>query len=209
MNMSLCYSTPALLTVSGGILHWAHLSFSLAALFLLLLATYILTAGSGRKRWIESLLRFVPRLHGPKNALEARSETSRWPWRQSLARLTSRIRHIPRGEGGGYWGSVAFCAVLGSLMAYGLTRVPNYPVYEYHNVKVLEQVAPNKWLLEREDGKTLWNGCPDFPNADVIWAGYVMEKFRYEDQGKCKSILRSDLGVWWKRDSRGNVEVIK
>ena len=104
--------------------------------------------------------------------------------------------------------SVLFAALYCGLLAYVVTRTPNYPIYEYRNVKVLKQIAPNKWLIEREDGTTLWNGCPDFPNADVIWAGYVMDKFRYEDTGKCKSILRSDLGVWWLRDSAGNVKEI-
>jgi hypothetical protein len=85
-------------------------------------------------------------------------------------------------------------------VGYLLWHHPQFPTYEYHNVKVLKQVGPNSWWIEREDGPTLWNGCPDFPNSDVIWAGYVMEKFRYEDRGVCKSILRSDLGVWWKRD---------
>lgn len=86
------------------------------------------------------------------------------------------------------------------ILAYAATLITDYPVYEYHNVKVLNQLGPNDWWIEREDGGTLWNGCPDFPNSRVIWTGYVMDKFRYQDFGKCKSILRSDLGVWWKRD---------
>jgi hypothetical protein len=108
--------------------------------------------------------------------------------------------HLKRGGGYAFWWPLFFAFMFGVFIAYLVTRIPVYPVYEYHNVKVLKQVGPNAWWIEREDGPTLWNGCPDFPNSNVIWAGYEMDKFRYEDQGKCKSILRSDLGVWWKRD---------
>lgn len=107
------------------------------------------------------------------------------------------------------YGPIVFTMLFCGLIAYGVTRTPSYPIYEYRNVKVLSQPAPNKWWMEKSDGRFLWNGCPDFPNGDVIWAGYVMDKFRYEDRGRCKSILRSDLGVWWFRDSKGNVRTIQ
>ncbi len=101
------------------------------------------------------------------------------------------------------YGPVIFAVVFAAALAYIAHRlpvIPEYPTYEYHNVRVISQHAPDAWWIEREDGPTLWNCCPDFPCASVIWAGYIMDKFRYEDRGGCKSILRSDLGVWWKRD---------
>jgi hypothetical protein len=112
-----------------------------------------------------------------------------------------RERERRRGlRGFAAWWPMWFALLAAFILAYAATLITDYPVYEYHNVKVLNQLGPNDWWIEREDGQTLWNGCPDFPNSKVIWAGYVMDKFRYQDFGKCKSILRSDLGVWWKRD---------
>jgi hypothetical protein len=124
--------------------------------------------------------------------------------------MAEQIRIAERmNKGWARWWPVVFCLLAAAVLAYAVTRTPDYPVYEYRHVKVLSQVAPNKWWMERADGQFLWNGCPDFPNGDVIWPGYVMNKFRYEDRGKCKSILRPDLGVWWQRDATTkNVEVI-
>jgi hypothetical protein len=104
-----------------------------------------------------------------------------------------------------YW-PIVFAGICAGILGFAAAHPPKYPIYEFHNVKVIKQVGDNAWWIQREDGLTLWNGCDDFPNNRVIWAGYVMTKFRYEDQGNCKSILRSDLGAWWERDSTGNVK---
>lgn len=94
-----------------------------------------------------------------------------------------------------------------ALIGYAATRLPKYEVVELHNVRVEKQVAENKWVMsDPVDGKFLWTGCRDFPNARVIWAGYEARKVRYEEHGDCKSILRGDLGFWWLRDSEGNAK---
>jgi len=77
-------------------------------------------------------------------------------------------------------------------------------VYEYHDVIVERQVAPNQWWMRKDDGRFLYQGCPDFPNERVIWAGYVARKARWQEFGNCKSILRSDLGFWWRRWPNGD-----
>jgi len=100
------------------------------------------------------------------------------------------------------------CLVTWSLTRLALTP-PKYPVYEYRDVEVQSRVAPNAWWMKKDDGRFLYQGCPDFPNERVIWTGYVASKVRWEEQGNCKSILRSDLGFWWKRQENGDVDRIK
>lgn len=96
------------------------------------------------------------------------------------------------------------------LLLWGVTHQPPFQTYEYHNVKVLAQVARNKWTLEREDGtRTLYTACNDFQNDKVIWAGFVAKMIRYEDQGTCNSILKPGLGFYWDRDERANVRRIE
>jgi hypothetical protein len=88
---------------------------------------------------------------------------------------------------------------------WALAHYQGYPTYEYRDVKVISRLGQNEWFMEKDDGQFMWNGCPDFPNSAIIWPGYIMKKFRYEDRGKCKSILRADLGVWWYRRENGDV----
>jgi len=116
-------------------------------------------------------------------------------------------RNIPK-RGWAAWSPIWFCLVFGLAVTFAFTRKPAYPIYEYHNVKVLSQVGPNKWWIEREDGKTLYTACNDFDNAAVIWAGYVAKRIKYEDHGSCNSILAPGLGFYWERDAKGNVKAV-
>ena len=104
---------------------------------------------------------------------------------------------------------ILFAAAMGAVLAYVAVGIRDYPVYEYHNVRVEEQVAPNSWWMRKDDGRFLYSGCPDFPNERVIWVGYVAHKARWQEFGNCKSILRSDLGFWWDRDTQGNAKEIR
>ena len=96
--------------------------------------------------------------------------------------------------------------MLAVVLAAGLfiagSYVPRYPVYEFHNVAVLEKVAPRKFWLSKADGEFLFNDCDD---DNWLIPGYIMAKFRYEDRGECGSMRRSDLGIWWLRDEHRNV----
>ena len=99
---------------------------------------------------------------------------------------------------------ILFAFLCGGCLAYIAQLPPPFPVYEYHDVIVERQVAPNQWWMRKDDGRFLYQGCPDFPNERVIWAGYVARKARWQEFGNCKSILRSDLGFWWRRWPNGD-----
>jgi hypothetical protein len=133
-----------------------------------------------------------------------------WTAEEEAEVMEGQIRRQRGWHGSGRYAAMWFCVVF-SIAIVLLIRSPKYPVYEYHHVNVYSQAGPNQWWMGSNDGMglMLWNGCPDFPNSDVIWPGYQARTFRYEDQGKCKSILRPDLGVWWERDERGNVAAIE
>jgi len=95
-------------------------------------------------------------------------------------------------------------------MVYAVTRLPKYEIVTKHNVKVLKLIRPNEWAMSSdEDGLFVYQGCTDFPNDRVIWAGYIADHAKWEEQGNCKSIRRSDLGFWWSRDENYNVREIK
>lgn len=91
-----------------------------------------------------------------------------------------------------------------------VTAASTYPVEEWHNVSVLAKVGDNQWWMKTATGPNstgvMFTACPDFPNERVIWAGYIADKIRFEEEGKCKSIRREGLGVWWERDPQNNYE---
>jgi hypothetical protein len=88
-------------------------------------------------------------------------------------------------------------AIIGAGLFVAGSYVPRYPVYEFHNVAVLEKVAPHKFWLSKSDGEFLFNDCDD---DNWLVPGYIIAKFRYEDRGECMSMKRPDLGIWWLRD---------
>lgn len=87
-----------------------------------------------------------------------------------------------------------------------------YPTYEYKNVKVLKQFSRTEWLMEIDGQRIRWNACPDYPAHSVIWPGYVMSSFRYEDRGECRSLLNPNahppLGPVW-RLYKGTKDVVE
>lgn len=89
------------------------------------------------------------------------------------------------------------------LAGLAVERQPKYEIATEHNIKVLSQVADNKWQMSSdEEGAFLYTGCKDFPNATVIWAGYIADHAKWEERGECKSIRAQGLGFWWKRDKQ-------
>jgi len=117
-----------------------------------------------------------------------------------IAKFGKRLTFRRRSSDGEIVTAGIFVVLVLVTLGIRAAQMSNAHVYEYYHVKVLRQVAPNKWWMSKDDGEFLYTGCPDFPNATVIWAGYEARKARWMDFGSCKSIERADLGFWWDRD---------
>jgi hypothetical protein len=88
-------------------------------------------------------------------------------------------------------------------MGLAIVHEPKYDVVEEHNIQVLRQVTDNQWAMSSsEQGPFLYTACNDFPNAKVIWPGYIADHAKWEERGECKSIRAQGLGFWWKRDPK-------
>lgn len=208
--------------MNRGLLHLAHWSFFSVGLLLLLCSAVGVATINSRKQterlWRQSLLDL---LNGSATKLgEAPKKTKTWvmTYRRIAAHFRiyaglykNRIIRTLRGDNQGTskYAAAWFAAFCCAILAYVALRPAPYPTYEYYNVEVQSRVAQNKWWMKKNDGRFLYQGCPDFPNERVIWVGYVAQKVRWEEQGNCKSILRSDLGFWWQRDESGNAKEIR
>lgn len=206
MILTPCFSTWGLLT-TGRTSSWLHLLPSLAISAVIVSQLWMRAMTRLRESSIKSTIVWASTILGLQKLKQlsksAGTAGATWTEEEGAANMAKQIRRRERWKdrGGVFINALTVIAFASCVfVAYFVWHHPQFPTYEYHNVKVLKRVGPNSWWIEREDGPTLWNGCEDFPNSDVIWAGYVMDKFRYEDRGVCKSILRSDLGVWWLRD---------
>jgi hypothetical protein len=114
-----------------------------------------------------------------------------------------------REKGSGMWPAIWFAVVMAGIFGWISTRPSPYPIVEEHHIKVLRQVAFNKWAMSSdEEPSFLYIGCDDFPNDRVIWAGYIADHAKWEEQGNCKSIRRADCGWWWSRDENYNARRI-
>jgi len=80
-----------------------------------------------------------------------------------------------------------------------VARANSAPVSEQHNVAVLAKLSSNEWRMRSdEEGEFVYRACPDFDNESVIWAGYVADRARWREYGRCKSIRDTGLGFWWR-----------
>jgi hypothetical protein len=120
---------------------------------------------------------------------------------------------IPRNYATAVMKTLAFAAAF--VLGFGYNEYRHsvkYPVYDYDNVEVLQQTGNQEWIMRIDGMKIRWNCCPDFDCSTVIWPGYVMRKFRYEQHGGCGSILNPKahppLGAFWKTE-HGDVVKIK
>ena len=126
-------------------------------------------------------------------------------WSASTAKVknfpTTRVRKLSA------YGPVWFMVFVCSALVYAGRRLDNAPIVEKYDVQVLKQIAPNEWSMVDDQGPFVYTACDDFPNAKVIWAGYVARKARWQEFGNCKSIRRQDLGFWWRDEQNQYKEI--
>lgn len=212
--------------------HWELLPLFLLALFLLALSAVGTAMMNRRRKTRQTLLKNLRDLvydlsASAKNATQpldrkpTLGEIKTMPWGGTLVQfvkssLTSWgrwVRSVRNSHGGRAgatkYSTVVFCAAICGLAVMIGGKMPAYPIEEYHNLYVWSQVKGTNdawWIGKDSFGLRLWKCCPDYPCDRVIWPGYVMRDFRYEERGGCKSIRGATLGVVWQRDEQGNVK---
>lgn len=85
----------------------------------------------------------------------------------------------------------------------------------WYEVRVLKQYDSDDWAMIGKPGSPnagdiefRYHGCPDFPNATVIWPGYWAREAIWDEHGDCKSILAEGRGFYWYADEHNNVRRI-
>src|ERR1700722_58707 len=179
MSYFACFSTavPAVSAISfAGNGYTLHRWLSLAQ-WLLCLSVVLMLAISARKRMQRRLP--APYASTQPNSLVTlgRSVILAPQWVVARLRLRSstirtRTRHKGRATA-----AMMLAAIMGAGLFIAGSYMPRYPVYEYHNVAVLEKVAPHKFWLSKSDGEFLFNDCDD---DNWLVPGYIIAKFRYE-----------------------------
>lgn len=187
MNMWACWSIPAFLTI-GQTFSWLH---SLPALAGFCVVIYLLWMHAMTGRRINS------KIKTKFSAIITRASQS---WKRAKRNVSGRADYAP------IWFSVFVMAAL----AYGVSR-QHFNVVTQHNVEVYRQLENGDWMMSsKEDPDLVFRPCPDDTRSGVDVngllsqaVGYVAETARWEERGTCKSILRSDLGFWF-RDRANN-----
>ena len=96
------------------------------------------------------------------------------------------------------------CFILGFVTSEA-RRDNHWPVYIYRDVVVLSTEVDGDsytWFMRKEDGDFKAPFCHHDYDVTKIHAaaGFVLDKFAYEDRGDCWSVAKPELGFWWKRD---------
>lgn len=132
-------------------------------------------------------------------------------WTSSaMARLFPISRKVNRGLA--RWAPLWFVAFICAGLVYGLTRLPKDTVVTENHVAIIGQLNNGDFAFvsdEEPHGGT-FRPCPDDERSGVDVSGiltkgvgYIADYAKWEERGNCKSILRSDLGFWFK-DKRNN-----
>ena len=185
MNLWLCFWLGTLGSTIGLSTHWQHL-FPLAAGCLTVLFLAMMLGIRGRRTNSR-----ITRNNSPTMTKESPS---------------SKIEE--KGHGEAKYAAIWTAMFFGAACLFIGWNLGQAPVVEKHNVQVVKKVDHLNWWMVDDQGPFLYTACDDFPNEDVIWAGYIARKVRWQEFGKCKSIRRGDLGFWWDRDSDFNVKEI-
>lgn len=115
-----------------------------------------------------------------------------------------------QNHGEARWWPIWFAMFCCGIFAFAASRPEPYPRELHHHVQVLTKLGHDMWRMHDDElGTFIYQGCPDFPNESVIWAGYIADHAIWEEQGDCKSIRDTGLAFIWERDEQGNAKEIE
>lgn len=91
----------------------------------------------------------------------------------------------------------------------GAMRLPEPNIVTQHHVAVYGRLEDGDWRMASDEDRSLvFRPCPSDERGgvrvnDILEQaiGYVAEKATWEERGNCKSILRADLGFWFKDEA--------
>ncbi len=121
-------------------------------------------------------------------------------------RYSARIRQ--KSNGVSHYGPVFFASCVCIVLVLGSTRI-RLNVVTQHNVAVIQQLTDGDWLMSSDEDKSLvFRPCPEDTRSGVdvngilkAGTGYIAEHAIWEEQGNCKSILKPELGFWFKAEA--------
>jgi hypothetical protein len=182
--VSLLHSFSTVSLITGQTWHWLHYSAFVSGCCS---ALYLLATAVRKQIGLRS---------GDKGrtSLTTKSESRFW-------RKPQRRR-----EGTASWGPVLFVALWCAMMAYAVTRMPKYDTVTEHNVRDLGRLENGDWAMSSdEQGPFAFRPCTadkdggvDVEGLLTQGVGWVADHAKWEERGTCKSILRADLGFWWR-----------
>ena len=189
MNIWACWEIPAF-PIIGWTFSWLH---SLPALVGCCVVIYLLWTSATKEQ---------------RTSLRSRMKFSR------ITTLVSQFwNRKTKDAGTADYSPVWFCGLMVVVMGaltYGLAH-QHYNVVTQHNVVIYRQLSNGDWMMSSdEDPDLVFRPCVDDANGGVDvngllaqGVGYIAEHATWEERGTCKSILRSDLGFWF-RDRANN-----
>lgn len=138
----------------------------------------------------------------------------------SLKSMTTRLPFFKkmwlffrRSSGNSKYAPVWFSLFCGAVMVFGAVRMSHENIVTNHHVAVLKQLDNGDWAMRSDEDESLvFRPCRNDAERGVDvngmltqGIGYIADYARWDERGTCKSILRSDLGFWFK-DKATNFE---
>ena len=132
----------------------------------------------------------------------------------SLAVRTLATFHIiiSRTKGAARYWPVWFTAIFAACVVFAASRLPREAVVTENHVAIIGKLENGDFAFvsdEEPHGGT-FRPCAEDSRAGVDTpallsqgVGYIADSASWEERGVCKSILREDLGFWFK-DKRNN-----
>ena len=102
------------------------------------------------------------------------------------------------------------------MLAYAAMRLPGEVIVTEHNVAILRKLDNGDfaYVSREEPAGSTYRVCPEDARNGVRTedmlsqaVGYIADYAIWEERGSCRSIVRSDLGFWWK-DANTNFEYV-